>query len=89
MNNNHNVVSNNLKSKEEEEECIFEQELEEDLEVTLKTTLNPKIERVMENLQAFCNKDSKKNVEQAKWEKAVGESSNVLLIIYNCYGNKR
>ena len=47
-NNGYTVVSNDLDSKEEE--ILLNPEISEDMEVTLETTLNPKILRAMKNL---------------------------------------
>ena len=49
-------------------------EIKEELEVTLKTILNPSKVRAMNNLQPFYDKDANKIVEQAKTEKAVGDN---------------
>ena len=38
-------------------------QIEYDLEVTTKTTLNPKVVRTIKNLQAFYNEDANKIVE--------------------------
>ena len=52
---NYNVISNSDSDDEGETEegNVFEQDIEDELEVTLKTTLNPKVVREIKNFQAF------------------------------------
>ena len=73
------IIYYDLDCKEKEEGNLFEWEKDEELEVTPKTTLNPKVVGAMKNLQASYNKDPNKIVEQAKQEKAVRENLNFLI----------
>ena len=63
-NNDYYIVSSS-ESKVEVEENIFEGQIEDKIEVTPKTKLNPKVARVIKNLQALYNEDAKKIVGQA------------------------
>ena len=54
---NYDVVSN-LESKEEEKENLFEDQIDDEIHMTPKTTLNSKVVRAMKNLQASYNEDA-------------------------------
>ena len=49
------------------------------MEVTLETTLNPKVLRYMKNLQAPFNKDVKEITDQVKQVKLISENLNFLI----------
>ena len=62
-NNYYNVVSDS-ESDDEAKENHFEVHVDNETEVTRKTTLNPKVVQVMKNLQASYNENADKIVEQ-------------------------
>ena len=61
INNDYNIFSNDLDGQEEN---LFNQQIDKELEVIPKTTLNPKVIRVVKNLQASYNKNANKIVKQ-------------------------
>ena len=61
--NHYNVVSNHLYIKEKEK-CL-DQQIDEELEVTLNATSNPKVKKATKNLQASCNENTDKIMKQA------------------------
>ena len=63
---NYDVTSDWSDSDMEVEENSFEHEIEKELEVTPEITLNPKVARAIQNLQASCNEDASKIIEQAE-----------------------
>ena len=66
--NNYNVISDS-ESDNEVEENVFEEQLEDELKVNPKNTLNPTVVFAMTNLHASYNEDAKSNKEQAAQEK--------------------
>ena len=69
INNDYNAVNSNSNNKEEEN--IFDQDFNEELEMSLKITLNPQVLKALKNLQPSYNEDPNKNCSAAKQEKAV------------------
>ena len=53
-----------MKSKDKLDN-FFEDQIEDEIEVTHKTTFNPKEIRAMKNFQALCNEVANKILEQA------------------------
>ena len=66
-----------MESKDEDEEIL---QIKNEIEVTTKTTLNPKVVRAMKNLQASHDENANNIVDHATWEKAMKE--NFILSIY-------
>ena len=64
-------------------------EIEEAIEVTPKTTINPKVVRTIKNLQALYNEDANKIVDQAAQGKATKGSLNFLIICLYHHGSRR
>ena len=69
-NNYYHDAVNDVKSDDEDEESIFEDQIENEIEVTPKTTLNPNEIRAMKILQALYNEDANKFLAKAEKEKA-------------------
>ena len=72
-NNNSNIVSDS-KSKSDDKEKLFDDDVNEDTEVTPKTTVNAKVVWEMKKLQASYNDDTNKIIEEAAEEKNVKET---------------
>ena len=75
--NNYNVVST-LES-DEVEENLFEEQVEDEIKATPKTTVNPKV-RVTKILHALYDEDMSKIVEHAAQENTVNKTLNFLII---------
>ena len=56
------------KSDEEAKDIFFEEQVDDKIKVTPKTTLNPKVVHAMKNLQALYNNHANKIVKQAAQE---------------------
>ena len=65
------VIHDNLDINREKN--LFDQEMNEELEVTLQTTLNPKVLMSLRNLQASYSEDANKIIIQAKQVKVINE----------------
>ena len=61
----------NLESNDEAEENLFEEQIQDEIEVIPKTTFNPKLVKAVKNLQALYNEDTNMIIEQALQEKSV------------------
>ena len=71
-NNSYNIVSNS-QSDDKDKKNIFEEQVNDEIKVTPKTTLNPKLICAMKTLKVLCNENAKKTVEQATQEKSAKE----------------
>ena len=62
--NYYNVISDSKIDKEDKEN-LFEEDINEEVKVTPKTTINAKMMQAMKQLQASYNNNANKIVEQA------------------------
>ena len=69
-----------IQRADEVEENLFQKQIEDEIEGTLKTTLNPKVLRVVKNLQASHNDDANIIMELAAQQKATTENLDFSLI---------
>ena len=58
-NNNDNDVVSDFRSHDEAKENLFEEQVDDKIKVTPKTTLSQKMVHAVKNLQAFYNEDVK------------------------------
>ena len=66
--------SSSENNDEESEENVFDNDINEEIEVTPKTTINAKVVCTMKKLQALCNDDTSKIVAHAAQEKGANEN---------------
>ena len=80
-NDNYDVVSDSKSESDDNkaEENIFDDDIDEEVKATPKTTVNAKVVLVMKKLQASYNDDASKIVKQAT--KEIGTNKNLNLLI--------
>ena len=68
--NNSNVLSDSdSDSNDKNQENLFDEDINEEVKATPKTTINTKVVHAMKKLQALCNHDANKIIKQATQEK--------------------
>ena len=93
-NNNVNVVSNSKSDSGEDdfkndEDNFFDEDIDDQVKATPKTTISAKVVQAMKKLQASYNDNASKIIEQATKEKSAIKNSNFLINLAMVTGNTK